>query len=104
MKDCLKTYYKIKDFLGYWLIYTPKDILKRVNDYERLAYDYSRVICHATSSKMSYTTYDVNTVCSEIDSAYEKSVGGMIADDVSYIVESGGSIPNILEYLKNYKD
>ena len=80
------------------------DICFRLKDYDRLSYDYSVVLCHATCSTMSYSNYDVTTACSVIDQEQAKHYYSFVKDDVNMILKDGGTLEDIMEYINGLTD
>ena len=85
----------------YWsFIALIRDIVWRVKDYDRMAYDYSCVLDHATGSAMSKTNYEVSQIYSVIDDRQREHYYQVVKDDVGEIIKEGGTI----EYVKEYID
>ncbi len=70
-----------------------------IKDYERLEYDYSCTLCHATLGRMSKSGYDLKDIYSEIDNAQEKFHYDIIKSDINDIIKEGGTIEDVKEYV-----
>ena len=62
-------------------------LLFKIRDYDRIENDYACVLCHATIDRMSYTTYELNTIYSVIDEAQQEHHLDYIGDDVIDILK-----------------
>lgn len=74
--------------------------LWKIKDYDRIESDYSSVLCHATLSRMSKTNYQLQSVYSVIDEAQQDIHYGIIKEDLSGIIEGGGTLEDVKEYLR----
>jgi len=84
----------------YWLEYIKWQIWK-LKDYNRLESDYSSVLCHATNSRMSYTNYNIETICSEIDSAKSEEYYDIVKSDILEMIEAGATMEEIKNYVED---
>jgi len=101
-KTKLKYYYWYLTHPSDWLIvYKIKYFIWKIKDYERLQYDYSCVLCHATGSRMSYTTYNLNDIYSEIDNAQYNYWYDTFKEDLLEMINKGATIEEIKEYYSN---
>jgi hypothetical protein len=71
----------------------------KIKDYDRLEWDYCSVLCHATNDRMSKPNYDVTTIYSEIDDAKSNSYYSIVKDDLSGLINYGGTIEDVKKYL-----
>jgi hypothetical protein len=106
MKTSFKTWFKY--YFWYlthpsdWLIfYKIKYFIWKIKDYDRLQYDYSCVLCHATGNRMSYTTYELNDIYSEIDDAQYHYWHDTFKEDLLEMINKGATIEEIKEYYSN---
>lgn len=87
-----------------WMIvYNIKNIIWKIKDYDRLEYDYSNVLCHATNSTMSKTWYDLNTIYVQIDKTQSESYYDIVKSDINDILntdmKSDDKIADIIDYI-----
>ena len=54
----------VKEYINYTIF--------KIKDYDRLEYDYCRVMCHATCETLSKPNYKVDFVCDMIDDKQEE--------------------------------
>lgn len=86
-----------------YYFYKFKYLLWKIKDYDRLQYDYIRVLEHATLGNMSKSNYDVETILKVIDDQQYKYCGEMIKSDIKDIlnesITASESIIEIEDYL-----
>ncbi len=87
-----------------WVIRIKHRRLK-LKDYDRMEYDYSCVLCHATDSKMSKTNYLLKDIYSQIDDAQAKIHYDIVKSDIEDILKQKGltdygRVDEIKKYLK----
>lgn len=63
-----------------------KEIRHKIKDYDRMKNDYETVVNYATNGNMSKSTYDVNTVCAQLDQAQQACYYQIISDDLNDII------------------
>lgn len=73
---------------------------KYIQDYERLAYDYSRILCHTTQNKMSKINYDVDIIYPIIDETQQEFYYSIIKDELLEIIKNNGTINDIKKYVE----
>jgi len=95
--------------LKYYLMYGISDLIIKIkrykfyiDDYERLEYDYARVLCHATNHCLSKTDYDVDFVCGFIDDQQQEYLFGCYSDDIKDIIDLEMSDEEKIEEIKGY--
>jgi len=91
--------------VGEWrIVVWAKNIAWKIKDYDRLEYDYSCVLDHATCSEMSKTYYDKTTIYAVIDSKQEQFYYSIVKSDILEIIANKGDIEDIYEYVNNLTD
>lgn len=73
----------------------------KLKDYDRIEYDYGCVLDHATLSRMSKTNYQLPIIYSVIDDAQRENHYDTVKSDLLEIINSGGSIDDVKEYLND---
>jgi hypothetical protein len=96
----MKVFVNIKVRNNMKLIKKIKDIIFKIKDYDRLAWDYSRVLCHATDNILSKTNYKVEDVLKVIDEAQEAYYHQEIQRDLIELIENDATWDDIKEYLE----
>ena len=75
------------------------EIRFKIKDYDRLEYDYSCVLQHATSGKMSKTNYELDTIYTIINDAQHE----VSCDIFNDIVDHGGDIEELRNYFRKQR-
>lgn len=101
MKKLKRLYFDLIHPNDWYIVYKIKDLIWKIKDYDRLQYDYSCVLCHATWGRMSYTNYELNIIYSEIDDIQSQSYYKIVKDDINDIIKNAGTIEDIQEYIDN---
>jgi len=66
---------------------TIKRTIYKIKDYDRIESDYGRLVCECTNSKMSYTTYDIETVVRVMQDSQQKFFEELYGDDIRDILK-----------------
>lgn len=83
------------------LPYILRRTIHKLKDYDRLEYDYSCVLNHATCGRMSNTNYDKQAICATISDTQAELHFGIVKSDIVEMIEKGGAIDDIREYVNS---
>lgn len=86
-----RLYWEIKNYISY--------VYWAIKDYDRVCSDYTKVMLHATNDKLSKIGYNVDDVIREIDDIQNEYYLEFYSEEVSNILEDGGTIEDIKEYF-----
>lgn len=76
------------------------DTIENLEDeLEKMYSKMSHLLCDLTDGKLSYPTYDLETMKEEIIKAQEKNNNEYIREDIKSIIEDGGDYGDIIKYL-----
>jgi len=78
-----------------WIV----ELLWKIKDYDRMQWDYIRVVSHATNQRMSKSIYDVDAIFSEIDDAQRENYRWEVKSDVLDMIKSGATTQEIYTYF-----
>jgi hypothetical protein len=82
------------------LIEKIKDIIFKIKDYDRLAWDYIQVLSYATNGRMNNSDYYINDIKEVIDEAQEAYYYQEIQRDLIELIENDATWDDIKEYLE----